>query len=459
MALIGPPRANSKYRRIDSMPVAATNAVVSQSVPFVRLARKGGFVLGIRLVGAGTALALQVCLARTLGYAEYGEVAYVLAWLQLVLIFAQGGFATAALRYVAEYRARCQPALARGFLRRSTQFVLLVSVVLAVMMAGTAALLHCSGIAVSAWHFLIAGATLPVLAQFALCSATVRALGHVIPSMIVGLAQPLLLLGALLTTSNLLRLHVSSSDALLMYLAAAVCALSMAFALQRRAECQLEQAQQPEFRTGEWLTTAMHFLIVSGMFHLQGRTGVVLTGLLLDERSAGTYAVVERFADAALLGLTSVNLLAAPRFAALHAEQRRLELQRYARLAAWGACGFMVATVAPLVLFGEQLLRLYGDEFVAGYPVLLVLLGGVAVSATCGSVGFLLIMTGYQRDTVVVAFSGVCLNLILCLLLIHRYGIIGTSIANAVSMGASSVAMVLLVRQRLGMWCIGMSSG
>lgn len=443
---------------IETSPALTSTSSVLRALQAIRVARKGVIALAIKVAGGGLALALQVCLARTLGHAGYGEYAYVFAWLQLTLIFAQGGFSTAASRYVAEYRACHQLALARGFIKFSSRAVVLTSTLLAILMAGIATVLQYSGVGVSAWSFFIAAVTLPVLAQFALYSAVVRASGYVIPSMLVGLSQPLILLVTLLASYHFLRLHVSSSDALLLHLIAAVCALLMVYAQQRRLGTELHSSLRPAFRTADWLATATHFFVVSGLFHLLGRTGVIFSGLLLDTQAAGTYAAMERLSDVALLGLASINLLVAPKFAALHAQQRKLDLQRYARLAASGSIAIMLATAIPLILFGNQMLQFYGEDFVSGYSVLLVLLAGVAVNAACGSVGYLLIMTGHQRDTVIVASLSLLLSFSLCVLLIPRYGILGTSIANAVSMAISSVSMLLVVRVRLGIWCIGLPS-
>jgi len=441
---------------IESILTRSSAPVLRRLVPTIPFARQGVLALGIRLACAGAILALQISLARVLGHSGYGEYAFVLAWLQLILIFAQGGFSTAALRYVAEYRARHQPALVRGFLRRSSQITLLVSITLALFMAGCAVALRDSMSAGSLRSFLVASAALPVLSQFMLGSAVVRGLGHVIADMLVSLAQPLLILSALFIAAHVLRFQITASEALLLYLGAAIASLAMVFGLRRRFERDLHTESQRDFLTGEWLGTATQMMFASSLIYLQGRTGVIITGLLLDARAAGTYAAMERLADATLLGLTSVNLLAAPKFAALYAQQRWVELQRYARMAAWGASGFMLATVIPLVLFGKPILRLFGNDFVSGYPVLLILLGGVAVNAMCGSVGLLLNMTGHQFQLLLVASSSLCINLILSLLLIPRYGIIGTSAAFAVSMAVWNIAMLLIVRRRLGISpCIG----
>src|SRR5690606_34388291 len=118
---------------MESSPALATTSAVLPRFPAVRVARKGLIALGIKLFAAGLALALQVCLARTLGHAGYGEFAYVFAWLQLMLVFAHGGFATAALKYVAQYCACSEVSLARGFITRSSQIVFVESIVLALI--------------------------------------------------------------------------------------------------------------------------------------------------------------------------------------------------------------------------------------------------------------------------------------------------------------------------------------
>ena len=76
-------------------------------------------------------------------------------------------------------------------------------------------------------------------------------------------------------------------------------------------------------------------MFATSLVYLHSRTGVVISGMLLNSGAAGTYALMERITDAAGLGLTAINVLAAPTFAGLHAQGRKAELQTYARLAAW----------------------------------------------------------------------------------------------------------------------------
>ncbi|MGD9633929.1 MAG: oligosaccharide flippase family protein, partial [Pirellulales bacterium] len=408
--------------------------------------------VAIKLIGAGLALALQIVLARTLEQAGYGTYAYVLAWVQVALILSQAGFATAALKYIAEYRARGEESLVAGFRRRSVQLTLLQSCALALLLAGGAAVWHRSDSVAATQNFLIAALAVPVLSLFFLGGAIVRGSGHAISSMLGSLAQPLLLLIALLPIFALHRGPISVNAALLMYLIASAGGLLVVYSQWRCFAGVQNPTIRCDYRTREWFGTASMLTSGALLMYLQGRTGVLMSGLFLDARSAGTYAAMERLADVALLGVIAVNMLVAPQFSSLHAKGRRSELRRHARFAAWVSTGFMLCVVLPLVVFGKQILRLFGDEFVAGYPVLVVLLVGLAANAISGSADHLLNMTGHQRTSLKVLAAGLSVNLMLSVWLIPRYGIFGTALANAGAITFWSVGMVWAVRARLGIW-------
>src|SRR5438477_10687237 len=85
----------------------------------------------------GTALSFgnQIVLARALSVAEYGVYLYVLAGMNLALIFARLEFDVSAVRFVAALTGQAQWATLRGFLRRSRQIVLASSLVISVVAA------------------------------------------------------------------------------------------------------------------------------------------------------------------------------------------------------------------------------------------------------------------------------------------------------------------------------------
>jgi len=72
------------------------------------------------------------------------------------------------------------------------------------------------------------------------------------------------------------------------------------------------------------------------------------------------------------------------------------------------------------------------------------------VNSAAGSVGMLLNMTRYERDTAKGLAVSAILNVVLNLLLIPLLGIIGAAIATAVSLITWKVLLWWVVRWRLG---------
>jgi O-antigen/teichoic acid export membrane protein len=290
-----------------------------------------------------------------------------------------------------------------------------------------------------------------VIALFSLGNAIVRAAGQVIPSMLASLAPSLLFLGFLLLALVVAERRISVSSAQLMYLGSFAGGL-IVIALMWHQKEGAKALPRREYRTPEWFGTATLMTLGSSLMYLQGRTGVLVSGWFLVEQEVGTYAAVERLADAALLGVVAMNMLTAPQFSSLHARGQHCELRRHVRMAACVSTMFMLAVLLPMVVAGRPLLRLFGDDFVAGYPVLLVLLASVGFNAMSGSVDFLLNMTGNQRVVLKILASALTVNLALSLILIPRFGIVGTAVASAASSLFWNGAMLVAARRRLGIW-------
>jgi O-antigen/teichoic acid export membrane protein len=435
--------------------IAATIPTSGAQLPGIsvgRLARKGGIALSTKLAAAAIALATQIALARMLGHSGYGEYAYAFGWMQLALIFANGGFAVSALRYLAEYRARGELRLLNGFLKRGKQVAFAEAVSLGLLVGFCGMFLTGDSSTRLSVNLLIVGVALPVFSQATLHSSMLRGLGRVIESMLVGLVQPLVFVAALVFVAFVAGIGTTSSLALEILLGSAAVGLLLVVFLQRQAEKDLDSETGCDYRTSEWCKTSTQMTLAASLVFLHSRIGVVVCGLLLDSRAAGTYALAERIADTACIGLTAVNVLAAPTFAAMHAQGRKLELQRYARLAAWGASAAMLIAVLPLAVLGKPLLGWFGHEFVAGYPVLLILLSAAAINAFSGSADLLLAMTGNHRlNTMVALLSGV-LNVALSLILVPRYGVIGAAVSTFVSLTFWNLAVLLMVRRELAIW-------
>lgn len=156
----------------------------------------------VKVGGAGILFGLHVLLARLLGVTQYGIYIYVLTWVNVLVIASLLGSNTALVRFVAVYKVQEKWGLLRGIVRRSTQCVFILSLLIGGI----------GGIVVwflrnrighhEAAAFGVALISLPLLALVRLREASLRALKRVVQSQL-----PIMIIRPLLLAAILSGLH------------------------------------------------------------------------------------------------------------------------------------------------------------------------------------------------------------------------------------------------------------
>ena len=301
------------------------------------------------------------------------------------------------------------------------------------------------------YHTLLAAAPLlPLLALQFLAEARLRAFGYVTLSrMPQEIFQPpavaALVYGGLLFGKG----EVNAPAAMVYTLAATTAAVCLAFVLFRGSVPEEVGAAPPEYRTRDWMTTAVQLSLVASGLILIAEIDVLVSGYFLGTTQAGAYAVASRASRLVPFGLTAVNLAVAPMIPRLWAEQRHADLQRIVTLA---ACGILLTTAPVAILFSvfsRELLALFGTSFLDARSALLVLILGRTFGALCGSTNLLLSMTGHQIVVAKVVGVSAALDLLLHLVLVPRFGILGAATATSVTMAIWNVALVVFSFRRM----------
>ena len=178
--------------------------------------------------------------------------------------------------------------------------------------------------------------------------------------------------------------------------------------------------------------------------------GQLVSGAYVTPEQLAILAVAQRTAMLTSFILMAVNLVVAPRFAALYKQGKTRELETIALHSTKLMVLFALPIVGFMLLFPQWLMWLFGEEYKAGANLLRILAIGQFISVMSGSVGFLLTMSGHERDMRnVVLFSGP-LAMVLALVLIPLYGVTGAAVATAISVGSQNLLAVVMVEKRLG---------
>jgi O-antigen/teichoic acid export membrane protein len=184
----------------------------------------------------------------------------------------------------------------------------------------------------------------------------------------------------------------------------------------------------------------------------QNRLDVLLVGTLLTAVSAGVYNVVLVLVTVGWIPLRSFNQLLPPVASTLYDEGRVDLLNTVYTSVTRLIVTCVVPIIAVLLVFGPELLRLFGATYERGYLPLVVYLGGVFVGSAVGATGWLLMMTDHQYARMALDWLLAALNVGLTYAFVVRFGLIGAAMGTSIAISVQNGIQVLLLRRFEGLW-------
>jgi O-antigen/teichoic acid export membrane protein len=172
--------------------------------------------------------------------------------------------------------------------------------------------------------------------------------------------------------------------------------------------------------------------------------------MFLGPRDVGIYAVSTAIVVYVAIVLQSVNQIFSPTIAELHSSGQHALLGRlFQTLTKW-IIGLSLPVASVVIAFAHPIMSMFGHDFEAGWPILIVGALGQLVSCSVGSVGFLLLMSGNQNRLIRVQMVMTVVMVGLSMLLIPLWGIFGAAVAAAVTTAGTNLWNLQQVRSALG---------
>ncbi len=414
------------------------------------LSREAAGTFALRVFQAGLRFLISVILARLLGTEGYGAYAFAMAWLAVLSVPALLGFDGLLVREVASYKTRSQIGLLRGMLRRARQLTLLASLTLLLAAAGIAWVLSTEfarPMLITLWVGLLA---LPVLTEVRIIQAVLVGLRRIMAAQTPeAVAQPLFFIGLIGVIPLLRKESVDAEFAVGLYGVSVLAAWVLATGLLHRVRQSLTSPHAPEYRTVAWIRSALPFALTTGLNVLGASLGVLMLGPMRGPAETGVFGVVAAAAALVSLPLMAINTPLAPAVAAVFAQENNVELQRLATKAARSAFSLCLPVALIYILFGQHILRLFGDEFTTGYMSLVILSVGQMINVAMGSVGVLLQMTGHERNVAIALAVAVLVNFTVNLVSIPFWGAEGAALGAAANLIVWNTILLIQVRRKL----------
>lgn len=189
---------------------------------------------------------------------------------------------------------------------------------------------------------------------------------------------------------------------------------------------------------GFWLFTVPRGLSTLAQITIQ-RIDIVLVAIMRGPAQAAIYTAATRFLVVGQLGNAAISMAAQPRFTEMFAVGDR----RGANVVYQATTAWLVILTWPLyllaVIYGPQLLVIFGHSYRAGDTVIVVLGLTMLLATACGQVDMVLNTTGRSSWSLANGLMAVTINVSLDLFLIPRYGILGAAIGWAAAIAITNL--------------------
>lgn len=392
--------------------------------------------IAVKIANTFLAFFMVVLLARTLGPENYGIYSFAFAIATLIAIPSQLGLPQLVIRETAKIQATEQWGLLRGLWRWSSVLILSFSTLIA-LTAMCGIWLYGRSINDSQQLTLLISLFLvPLIALGNLRGAALKGLRHALLGQLPeSVLRPMFFI-LLIAIASVMTNSITPAEAMGWY----VLSVGLAFAiggilLWRVKPHALEDNPTPQYRSRQWLASALPLVMISGLQIVNNQADIIMLGVFRPQEEVGVYRVVVSSAGLVIFGLQAINIVVAPYLARLYFNGDMDKLQSLITLCSRAVFSLALPVFLAVLVFGSWFLSTaFGDEYSTGYYGLIILSLGQLFNAAFGPVATILNMTGWERSSAKAVVISAMVNVFLNWFLVPLYGVEGAATSTALTL-------------------------
>jgi O-antigen/teichoic acid export membrane protein len=421
-----------------------------------RIARGVGMSSAGQGVGRVIGYMTQVAIARFHGPAQLGFYALGITVVQVANILSQFGMDNGVVRYVAHHLSRGDTSRVRGTIFQSLAVTFGLSVVFSAAIFFGAGFLA-DEVFGKPFMETIFRAFAPALPFFTLMSMTLWATqgfhtvkyATYVREVLRPLANLVLVVGFYLAGVQILG---AIAAYILSFVLGSVLAL---FYLRKLFPQLMDRSVRPEYESRALFAVSGPMIVANFTQYINLWTAVVVLGIFEPAPIVGIYDVAARTATLSTLVLVAFGGIFSPMISSLYQQGQLSDLSYlYKDVSRWAFTGALVFFLSTALL-APDIMAVFGEQFVPGWPVIVVIAAAQLFNSSVGPTVRILAMTGRQTlvmySTVAASVAAVALNF----LLVPRFGLMGAAFATAAALILANTMTLFFVRRTLGFWPYG----
>ena len=387
-------------------------------------------------------------LVKVAGVNAYGAYVYIFNLLYLLVSFCIMGVDTLLVKKVAAYDATQKYAELKGIIFFSLIAVILGSLIVSFIsqqVIGFTGMKSKMGISWLILSFL----SLLMLSVTAVNQASLQGLKKIVFSQVTEkVIKPLVIL-IVVVIFFYIRKAVILEELIWINIAAIGTAMVITLILNQKSLASRIKKVKAQYDLANWASSSMTFFLLSILYVFNSRVDIFLLGLFRRPEEVGIYTIALRISEVIGFMLVIANFVMAPVIVKLFESGELVKLQKLVTRSSRAVLSVGLPLMLIIIVFRKNILLFFGEDLLDGQEALLVLCFGQFINVVFGSVGLLLVMTGHQKFSIFSLTAATGLNIILNLVLVPRYGLMGTAIATAMCLIVWNCMMYFFVRRKL----------
>lgn len=390
-------------------------------------------VFAANIIATLLGLVFNLLVARIYGTESMGILALVNSFLAIAFLPSLFGFNTSVLRFIPEYLRKSSFASAFSIYKKMIVTVAIISLSVSVL------LFFSSDIVAEyifkkpelSFLFAIVSFFIVIKALTSFNQSTIRAFKDIKYFSLLSVVAPVLNILILLIITYL---FYDKNIPVYAILITSVLMLIFTFYFLKKTINKIksksiqENTQTPNIK--QIINTSFPMFLTSAMGLVLTQTDIIMLGMFTSIEEVGVYAVVVKLALLTSFVIGSVNIVSASKFSEYYHSGNIEDLKSIVMKSTKLNFFVSLPILILLLVFGKYILNLFGQEFVVGYFALLFIIIGRFFAVSCGSVGYLMNMIGYQKASTSIQILGAIINISLNYILIQKYSIYGAAIAT-----------------------------
>jgi len=420
---------------------------------YMKIATKqAGLVFTIRILGYILGFANQTIFARFLGVDKYGLYSLGLTIVNIGVIFSVFGMNTGIARFLGEYLGKNEFDKAKGVIKASFELVGILSIVLAFLLY-----IFRKPISVDIFHDERLSSILPWFSLI-LIIGTFTSLFF---GIFQGLKKPFIFYLYKDVVEKILKIPIFLTfyffgyelfGAIFSLLVSGIFVLTQLFIkLRKNADFIFDKSITPSVYRTKLLKYSSNMLFVKFAYFLMGQVNRIILGTYLNSTSVGLYSISDTIAQLSIFFFIAFEAIFTSIISELyHTGETSTLSKMYSDITRW-----IVSLTIPfsiwMIIFSKHILTVFGPEYTKAQTVLILLVVGQSVNAITGSNGLMLLMTKFQRYEMLNSVLIAGLNILLNIMLVPRYGIVGSAIGGMLAITSVNIVKSLEVYMALRM--------